>query len=99
MRVKELIEQINKSGPDRILINDFGDATSPKRTNIKPDIIFIRKDSWTLGAPYHLVPLAFGMWEDEWEFILFPPEKILGVEEFVSLMDNLLSIVDESKLN
>jgi hypothetical protein len=100
MRMKDLIEQIKQQGPDRILINEDGDAVSPRRTSIVPDVIFIRKkDQWSLGAPNHLVALAFGMWEDEWEFALLPPKKLLKIDHFVYLMDRMILISNKQKLN
>lgn len=61
---------VSKRGPDRVLVNDNGDAVPSQQAlvvlKIIPDVVFLRKDGWTLGAPERLETLAFRMWEDEW---------------------------------
>ena len=64
-------------GPSRVLIDPAGDATSAKHAREKhgiiPDIIFIRRDGWSLGAPDHLQRDAFLMWRDDWVSFLKRP--------------------------
>lgn len=53
----------------RVLINEEGEALSQRRameSGVLPDIAFLRKDGWVLGAPAHLESAAYGLWPDEW---------------------------------
>ncbi len=52
--------------PARVLIASDGEAVSPGRTTVRPDVIFVRKDGWTLGAPAALIADARRMWAAEW---------------------------------
>ena len=66
----ERMAHIIHNGPDRVVINEHGEAVPAGRAirdyNIIPDIIFIRDDGWSLGAPAPLEVVAYGMWSDEW---------------------------------
>lgn len=60
---------ISATGPNRVVINLEGEATSPSRAaqkGIYPEVIFIREDGWSLGAPAHLEEAARQLWPDEW---------------------------------
>ncbi len=54
-----------------------GLAVSSKRGreyyDIEPDIIFIRKDGWSLGAPAQWANAAEATWADEWVAVLLKP--------------------------
>jgi len=67
-----------KHGPNRVLVTADGLAVPWKRAvnehNIVSDIIFIRRDGWTLGAPESLENVAYQMWSDEWWGFLRKPE-------------------------
>lgn len=56
--------------PTRVVINEEGEAVpawmAERDYNIKPDVVFVRDDGWTLGAPKHLAQVAKGLWEGEW---------------------------------
>lgn len=58
--------------PNRVVVDKDGEAWSPKTAaavaNITPEIIFIRKDGWVLGAPKQFERLAYQMWANEWEY-------------------------------
>lgn len=51
--------------PVRVLTNE-GRAVSPRRTTIQPDVIFVRNDGWSLGAPKHLEEVARSQWAGSW---------------------------------
>jgi len=59
-----------KNGPNRVMYNGHCDATTPARARqeyrVTPEIIFIRKDGWSLGAPKALEKKAYELWADEW---------------------------------
>lgn len=61
--------------PDRIVINFEGESVHPNRTDIQPDVIFIRSDGWSLGAPREFEKVACDMWYDEWAFFVIDEEK------------------------
>lgn len=54
----------------RVVVNQNGHATSPATAlaehNITPDVIFVRNDGWSLGAPFAFERVARGLWEDSW---------------------------------
>ena len=62
------VKRLHIHGPDRVVINDEGEAVSMKRLpeGISWDVIFIRSDGWTLGAPSHLIDVAEAIWQDLW---------------------------------
>lgn len=68
--MKEQIKRVMTYGPTRVMINSAGEAVKPERAkrdhNIVPDVIFIRKDGWSLGAPDSLVEVARRMYADMW---------------------------------
>ena len=55
--------------PNRIVINAEGDAVPPDQAiklGITWDVIFVRNDGWSLGAPHHLAEVANSLWVKEW---------------------------------
>lgn len=69
-KLKVWVEQTVKNGPTRVVINLSGEATTPERAErdyqVKPDIIYIRNDGWSLGCPAYLDNVTSNMWKDEW---------------------------------
>lgn len=83
----ELAERhIMANGPTRVVINADGEAVPWPRAHQKgifADIIFIRRDGWSLGAPAHLEEIAYRMWRDEWVgFIRRPSEIAQPIREY-----------------
>lgn len=64
-----------RRGPDRVLIGADGTAVPPRRAReeygIVPDVVFVRNDGWSLGAPIELRVAAYGLWEDEWITVIY----------------------------
>lgn len=62
--------RVSVHGPDRVLVNANGEAVSSVRARriagVTPDIIFIRDDGWSLGAPAALEAIAYSIWRKEW---------------------------------
>lgn len=56
--------------PSRVMYTSEGDATTFERAmndhHTIPEVIFLRNDGWSLGAPKHLERYAFRMWESDW---------------------------------
>lgn len=70
-------KEIPFDGFNRILVDAEGTAMSMKRAfdlGVEPDVGFMRKDGWTLGAPKHLEKEARRMWEGEWTHEIHYPE-------------------------
>lgn len=68
-----LVEKIKMHGPTRVLVNQFeGRPThiALRDNRITPDVVFIRDDGWSLGAPKDLVWHAEMMWADKWVFVV-----------------------------
>lgn len=65
-----VIENARRKGPTRVVVSADGNAVPPNIALSKyllvPDVIFVRKDGWTLGAPTQFAKLAFEMWSGEW---------------------------------
>ena len=55
--------------PVRVVVDADGYALPPEaasRNLVESDIIFVRKDGWSLGAPIKFEDIAYNMWRDEW---------------------------------
>ena len=67
--------KVKLMAPTRILIEpDYG--VPPNRTDIKPDIIFVRDDNWSLGAPKKLEANAYNLWADSWTHFAQAPHFV-----------------------
>lgn len=66
---------------NRVVINNEGEAVNPNRAEtdhgITPDIVFIRNDGWTLGAPKQFKDIAYQMWQNDWEYFYNSTNKEL----------------------
>lgn len=85
--LEKAAKQLKEEGPARVLINAEGEglgaARAREKHGIKPDIIFIRRDGWTLGAPDWLEAEAFRQWPDQWvAFMRRPEEKARLIAEY-----------------
>ncbi len=70
--------------PFRVVINDQGYAVSPeeaKADGVIPDIIFIRDDGWSLGAPALLTDVAESLWKDKWVAVIWH-DKIVSYDDY-----------------
>ena len=59
--------------PDRVVINESGEAVHPIRAQaagVYMGAIFIRKDGWSLGAHPSLMDVAESLWPDEWLVVI-----------------------------
>ena len=66
---KEMVQKVLKNGPNRVMVNQH-EARPPKAAreqhHLEPDVVFVRWDGWSLGAPFFLQAAAFDLWSDEW---------------------------------
>ncbi len=73
INIEAVLKTIQVHGPSRVVISADGDAVSPNRAlaeGIVPDIIYIRNDGWSLGAPDKYKTVAYETWSDCWVGIL-----------------------------
>lgn len=66
-------ERILERGPDRVMVDWTGRAYPARKALEKgflPDVIFIRDDGWSLGAPLRLARHAYDLWPDKWIGVL-----------------------------
>jgi hypothetical protein len=76
-KLQEFADTIVTNGPTRVLLDCYGTAVSPQRAlneyGIEPEVIFIREDGWSLGAPRQLQEQARKLWRKEWIGVLWLP--------------------------
>lgn len=79
MDLEAKAKEILTRGPTRVVVSADGEAVPSARARqefgVTPDVIFIRKDGWSLGAPMSLALVAERMWEDEWLGVLRRPSN------------------------
>lgn len=75
--LKAFAARVIAGGPARVVVNTNGEAVSCRRAreehHLTPDVVFIRKDGWTLGAPNALAAVAEKLWRGEWLGVLVRP--------------------------
>lgn len=75
--LESIKQEIQRRGPARVIINGKGDAVSPEHARrefgIAPEVIFVRNDGWSLGAPRRFSDLALRMWQKDWVAVLHQP--------------------------
>lgn len=64
------VPTILRRGPRRVLIDRQGRAMSPQRAidefGVMWNVVFIRYDGWSLGAPANLEAVALKLWPKHW---------------------------------
>lgn len=71
----------------RVVIDSDGEAINFERARkehgITPDIVFIRNDSWALGAQNLHRNVAYNMWSNDWtHFYLMGEQKLQPISEY-----------------
>lgn len=70
------VSEILTGGPNRVMISD-SEGVPPRiareKYGTQPDVIFIRRDGWSLGAPAHLEAAARRTWPESWIGLLRRP--------------------------
>jgi hypothetical protein len=69
-----LREQVLEQGPTRVIVSREGWATTPDRAlrefGIVADVVFVRHDGWTLGAPRRWEEVARDLWAGSWVAVI-----------------------------
>lgn len=73
--------------PRRVVVDAAGHAVgahlAKAEYNIMPDIVFVRKDGWTLGSPKKFEAVAYQQWADEWiSFYREGDHQLSPIEEY-----------------
>jgi hypothetical protein len=83
----EEIAQIKERGPRRVIINAGGSAVGPERAwrenRVKPDVIFVRDDGWSLGAPERFREVAFRLWQSSWVAFITASGEVKPIKDYV----------------
>lgn len=80
VNVQAALKMIFLHGPSRVLIRAGGgyegvpSQRAREQYNITPDVVFIRRDGWSLGAEAKDAPEAYVLWRDEWVAFVVRPE-------------------------
>lgn len=88
VNLASVLRNIAYNGPTRVVINSGGETKSSlrarKEDNIVPDVIFVRHDGWSLGAPRGLVSEAESKWPGDWVMVIYRPfPRVDGHERVV----------------
>ena len=78
MNIEQVVKRILSNGPDRVMFKTNEATTlnkAIKKYKINPDIIFIRNDGWSIGAPTSLEGNTYRSWENEWTHYIIKPER------------------------
>ena len=82
-KIQKTIEEISENGPTRIVINFDGEGVHPLRVpGIKADIIFIRNDGWSCGAPSQYEKVAYNLWKGTWVAFIREGEEAKDISEY-----------------
>jgi len=74
--LKKLCEPVMLRGPTRVVVNAEGEAVAPNRAPRPADLVFVRDDGWSLGAPKDLIGVAEQMWADSWVAVIIRGEPL-----------------------
>lgn len=78
--IEGMAELVLLGGPSRVIVSGTGEATTNQqardRYNVVPDIVFLRGDGWTLGAPKQFETVAYAMWRNEWVGFMRRGDKV-----------------------
>ena len=67
--LESIVNGLRRTGPFRVMIDEHEavpSARAEREHGIRPDVVFIRDDGWSLGAPAHLESAARALWEGSW---------------------------------
>lgn len=73
--------------PVRVVVDEQGYAVNVMRARyyyeVERDVVFLRDDGWTLGAPQHLERVAYETWRGEWtHFARKPWKKWIAIRKY-----------------
>ena len=78
LNTADVLSELRQRGPQRVVVTNDGQAVPPsvaiEKFNIVSDVIFVRGDGWSLGAPLVLEQIAEALWPYEWRYVVRLPE-------------------------
>ena len=92
MNVQDVVDRVFQEGPTKVICKSDG-SVLPGMDAIKqglfPDIILIRCDGWTLGAPANLSGPALLMFPGQWTHYVLRPDR------YAQPIDTLVRVINE----
>lgn len=90
---RDVLKRIRRRGPSRIVVDSEGYAVPPQRAaqdhDTQADIVFVRNNGWSLGAPLKLRMTAYGMWADAWVGCILPDGNWVLIETYKRIAHTL----------
>jgi len=83
LSIDDLVNKVAKNGPSRVYARcgcGCGELVgrSPSEQGCPaPDVIFIRNDGWSLGAPTEFIAEAEQMWKDSWAAVMHVGSRVV----------------------
>ena len=82
---EKIMQQVQEHGPRRVVVDEHCHAVNPysarREYEISWEIVLIREDGWTLGAPMHLSHLAFALWTNKWRsYMVDGDDRIFAID-------------------
>lgn len=73
--IEDLLDRIASVGPDRVMVSEdeSWSAARARERGIVSDVVFVRDDGWTLGAPAKLEDAACRQWIGDWAYVTRRP--------------------------
>jgi hypothetical protein len=72
MNLDQIVTHVTAVGPKRVCVNRFGDGQVYEYVDASlMNVVFIRKDGWTLGALPGVELVAKKLWEKDWVAVMF----------------------------
>lgn len=72
--------------PARVIVDEEGHAVNAMEAryeHLEWDVVFLRDDGWTLGAPQHLERVAYETWRGEWiHFARKPWRRWIAIKKY-----------------
>lgn len=83
----KILADIARYGPKRVMIDENGTSMPPETAErvheIKPEIILVRDDGWSIGCEIYLQNELYELYPDMWIGFMFPgSSELRPMEEF-----------------
>lgn len=92
VELKQVVKEIMQFGPNRVMVSANETLTCSKawsEYHIGPDVIFIREDGWSLGAPDNLSENAERLYNEGWAGVLIKDSsEPISYETYCTLKSN-----------
>lgn len=73
-RLQPTIERVLNAGPTRVIVNEHMEGVAPSSPQAdgyrRPDVIFVRRDGWSVGASGRFIEPCSRLYHDEWAAVI-----------------------------